>query len=93
MINVPKKYQYRGKRLNIDSQSITSTKQSQITSESIKNHQFLHTKSGPIQTQDTLEHNQNHITQEKSLKLMDYRFKGINSPSNTAKVLFFISHI
>jgi hypothetical protein len=53
LINVPKKYQFRGKRLNIDSQSITSSKNSKITTESVQKHVF-HTKSGPIQVNEAL---------------------------------------
>lgn len=53
LINVPKKYQFRGKRLNIDSQSITSSKNTKITTESIQKHAF-HTKSGPVQVNEAL---------------------------------------
>ncbi|CAI2384453.1 unnamed protein product [Moneuplotes crassus] len=88
LINVSKKYQYRGKRLNIDAQSIASSGKSQMTTESLKNHQNFHTKSGPIQTQEILQtksNNENNLKQGRKLKLMDYRLKGMTSPSNTGK--------
>lgn len=54
LINVPKKYQYRGKRLNIDSESITSSIKSGVTSENFQKQHVFHTKSGPIQTNEAL---------------------------------------
>lgn len=54
LINVPKKYQYRGKRLNADIQSISSSAKSGMSNETFKNNQVMHTKSGPIQTKEAL---------------------------------------
>jgi len=85
LINVPKKYQYRGKRLNNDSQSIVSSGKSQITTESFKNHQVFHTKSGPIQSNEILYAKSNDtdtFKHSRKLKLMDYRLKGVASPSD-----------
>lgn len=81
LINVPKKYQYRGKRLNIDSQSITSSVKSGATSENFQKQHAFHTKSGPIQTNEALCINSNKNSQMcKSRKIVDYKLKGISSP-------------
>lgn len=58
LINVPKKYQFRAKRLNIDSQSISSSKNSKLTSDSIQR-QLANTKSGPIKNEITLDSTKN----------------------------------
>lgn len=90
LINVPKKYQYRGKRLNIDNQSISSSAKSRITTESYKNQQMFHTKSGPIQTNEVLYMKSSDIQplhKSRKIKLIDYRLKGVSSPSeNTVMV-------
>jgi hypothetical protein len=84
LINVPKKYQFRGKRLNIDCQSITSSGKSGITTETFKNQNVFHTKSGPIQTNETLWINSTEnqpLYKTRKLKLKDYKIKQISSPS------------
>jgi hypothetical protein len=91
LINVPKKYQYRGKRLIIDNQSVSKSSKSRITSESFKNHNTFHTNSGPINTKSGLiqtdeasymKSNDNHNSNKsRKLKLKDYRQKGFSSPS------------
>lgn len=85
LINVPKKYQFRGKRLNIDSQSISSSKNSKGTSESIKQRVF-HTKSGPIHANDALSaqiNNKKTFNNPRKNKLVDYQPKNASSPGKS----------
>jgi hypothetical protein len=91
LINVPKKYQYRGKRLIIDNQSVSKSSKSRITWESFKNHNTFHTNSGPIHTKSGLiqtdealnmkSNDNQHLNKNRKLKLKDYRQKGFSSPS------------
>lgn len=85
LINVPKKYQYRGKRLNIDNQSITSSSKSKVTTETFQKNIF-HTKSGPIQTNETLcirSNDSQPMYKSRKLKLQDYKIRGITSPTES----------
>lgn len=89
LINVPKKYQYRGKRLNIDNQSISSSTKSRVTTESFKNQQMFDTKSGPIQTNEVLYMKSSDIQplhKSRKIKLIDYRLKGVSSPSENTVI-------
>lgn len=83
LINVPKKYQFRGKRLNVDNQSITSSNKSKVPSENFQKQQTFHTKSGPIQVNEALNTHSSQNKQQyksKKLKIIDYKLKGIGSP-------------
>ena len=54
LINVPKKYQFRCKRLNFDYPSVISSNKSKNQSENLQIQQTFHTKSGPIQINEAL---------------------------------------
>ena len=82
LINVSKKYQFRGKHLNTDSQSISSSKNSKGTSESIKQ-KFFYTKNGPIHANEALNtqvNNTKTLNHQRKNKLVDYQLKDTSSP-------------
>lgn len=83
LINVPKKYQFRGKRLNIDSQSIASSNKSKAPSDNYQKQQTFHTKSGPIQVNEALNAHAGQTKpyhKTKKLIITDYKLKGVASP-------------
>ena len=87
LINVPKKYQFRCKRLNFDYPSVISSNKSKNQSENLQIQQTFHTKSGPIQVNEALNISrvkQSHHINENKLKITDYKLKGIGSPTTEA---------
>ncbi|CAI2380411.1 unnamed protein product [Moneuplotes crassus] len=88
LIDIPKKYKYRRKRLDNDIQSIANSGGAQFQKNTLNCPPTFHTKSGPIQSNEMLQPktNQNkHLTHNGKLKVMDYRLKGVSSPINTNK--------
>jgi hypothetical protein len=77
LINVPKKYQFRGKRLNIDSQTSTSSKTSQIVS---IQKPLSHTKSGPLQPNSALQTSNLSKNSKNKIKLVNYQPNLLKSP-------------